>query len=129
MFNMRAAGRYIQQCSPSLPLPLHLRPAPNTSPPFCLQALLPRQTRQCPRKTLVLDLDETLVHSSLEPVADPDFTFPVHFNSMDHMVHVRVRPHMQVGTSRTWPLAPGYSTASGLGSTHCRALRASCCAT
>ena len=31
------------------------------------------------RKTLVLDLDETLVHSSFEPIEDPDIIFPVFF--------------------------------------------------
>ena len=29
------------------------------------------------KKTLVLDLDETLVHSSFKPTADPDFIIPV----------------------------------------------------
>ncbi len=43
--------------------------------------LLPRQTRQCKLKTLVLDLDETLVHSSLEHSASPDFSFDVRFNN------------------------------------------------
>lgn len=58
-------------------------------------ALLPRQTRTCGcRKTLVLDLDETLVHSSLEVVARSDFSFPVTFNGTDHMVFVRQRPHL-----------------------------------
>lgn len=58
-------------------------------------ALLPRKTRQCPRKTLVLDLDETLVHSSLECVpAAPDFSVEVHFNNQDHVIHVKRRPHL-----------------------------------
>lgn len=40
--------------------------------------LLPRQTRRSKRKTLVLDLDETLVHSTLDNgFCRPDFTFPV----------------------------------------------------
>ncbi|KXZ54367.1 hypothetical protein GPECTOR_5g447 [Gonium pectorale] len=47
------------------------------------------------RKTLVLDLDETLVHSSLEPVARADFSFPVSFNGAEHIVHVRQRPHLR----------------------------------
>lgn len=61
------------------------------------RVLLPRQTRRCKRKTLVLDLDETLVHSSLqeEVTAQPDFVFPVAFNGRDHMVQVRKRPHLK----------------------------------
>lgn len=35
------------------------------------------QTRASKRKTLVLDLDETLVHSSLDGTGEPHFTFPV----------------------------------------------------
>ena len=38
------------------------------------------QTRACKRKTLVLDLDETLVHSTLDGLDLPDFSFPVFFN-------------------------------------------------
>ncbi|XP_039125430.1 CTD small phosphatase-like protein 2 isoform X2 [Dioscorea cayenensis subsp. rotundata] len=57
--------------------------------------LLPRQTRSCPSTTLVLDLDETLVHSSLEPCEDADFTFPVNFNLKEHTVYVRCRPHLR----------------------------------
>jgi hypothetical protein len=62
------------------------------------QPLLPRQTRACKQKTLVLDLDETLVHSTLDAGygAGADFSFPVLFNGCEHMVHVRTRPHMQV---------------------------------
>ncbi|XP_004237561.1 uncharacterized protein [Solanum lycopersicum] len=57
--------------------------------------LLPKQTRSCPSTTLVLDLDETLVHSTLEPCDDADFTFSVNFNLKDHTVYVRCRPHLQ----------------------------------
>ncbi|XP_022776323.1 CTD small phosphatase-like protein 2-B isoform X4 [Durio zibethinus] len=57
--------------------------------------LLPKQTRSCPPTTLVLDLDETLVHSSLEPCDDADFTFPVNFNLQEHTVYVRCRPHLR----------------------------------
>ncbi|GLI62327.1 hypothetical protein VaNZ11_004934 [Volvox africanus] len=57
--------------------------------------LLPRQTRtMARRKTLVLDLDETLVHSSLEAVDRSDFSFPVVFNGTEHHVYVRQRPHL-----------------------------------
>ncbi|KAE8783611.1 CTD small phosphatase-like protein 2 [Hordeum vulgare] len=57
--------------------------------------LLPKQTRSCPRTTLVLDLDETLVHSTLEPCEDSDFTFPVRFNLRDHTIYVRCRPYLK----------------------------------
>ncbi|KAG2706624.1 hypothetical protein I3843_05G100100 [Carya illinoinensis] len=57
--------------------------------------LLPKQTRSCPPTTLVLDLDETLVHSTLEPCNDADFTFPVNFNLQEHTVYVRCRPHLR----------------------------------
>ncbi|KAK1259722.1 hypothetical protein QJS04_geneDACA015469 [Acorus gramineus] len=57
--------------------------------------LLPKQTRSCPPTTLVLDLDETLVHSTLEPCQDADFTFPVNYNMKAHTVYVRCRPHLK----------------------------------
>jgi CTD small phosphatase-like protein 2 len=60
------------------------------------QPLLPPQTRSSAmRKTLVLDLDETLVHSTLDECDSPDFTFQVTFGGKDHAVHVRRRPHLQ----------------------------------
>eukprot|EP00879_Flechtneria_rotunda_P006806 GHRR01007150.1.p1 GENE.GHRR01007150.1~~GHRR01007150.1.p1 ORF type:complete len:353 (+),score=123.98 GHRR01007150.1:414-1472(+) len=61
------------------------------------QPLLPKQTRMCKQKTLVLDLDETLVHSTLDAACGigADFSFPVVFNGAEHMVHVRQRPHMR----------------------------------
>ncbi|KAJ4973890.1 hypothetical protein NE237_007064 [Protea cynaroides] len=57
--------------------------------------LLPKQTRSCPRTTLVLDLDETLVHSTLEHCDVADFTFSVNFNFKEHTVYVRCRPHLK----------------------------------
>lgn len=70
-----------------------LPPLESCAPRF-RSALLPRQTRQCKQKTLVLDLDETLVHSSLETQELSDFSFPVHFNNQEHIIHVRQRPHL-----------------------------------
>lgn len=44
--------------------------------------------------TLVLDLDETLVHCSVEPIPKPDVIFPVLFNGVNYQVHVRKRPYL-----------------------------------
>ncbi|XP_076894654.1 uncharacterized protein LOC143547012 isoform X2 [Bidens hawaiensis] len=63
--------------------------------PFYRPVLLPKQTRSCPPTTLVLDLDETLVHSTLEPCEDADFTFTVNFNIEDRIVYVRCRPYLK----------------------------------
>ena len=46
------------------------------------------------RITLALDLDETLVHCSITPIAKPNFTFSVHFNNADYTVYVKTRPGM-----------------------------------
>ncbi|KAL2332665.1 hypothetical protein Fmac_013878 [Flemingia macrophylla] len=67
----------------------------STVVPTFRRLLLPKQTRSCPSTTLVLDLDETLVHSTLEPCEDVDFTFPVNFNCEEHTVYVRCRPHLK----------------------------------
>merc|ERR1712150_372161 len=45
------------------------------------------------RKCLVLDLDETLVHSSFRKVKDADFLEPVEIDNYNHTVYVRKRPH------------------------------------
>ncbi|EFA83980.1 dullard-like phosphatase domain containing protein [Heterostelium album PN500] len=46
------------------------------------------------KKTLVLDLDETLVHSSFKPVAKADFIVPVEIEGQLHQVYVSKRPHV-----------------------------------
>lgn len=43
-------------------------------------------------KCLVLDLDETLVHSSFKPIPDPDFTVDIELDGALHRVYVRKRP-------------------------------------
>lgn len=35
------------------------------------------------------------MHSTLEHCEDADFTFPVNFNSKEHTVYVRCRPHLK----------------------------------
>ena len=56
--------------------------------------LLPPKHRDAPPITLVLDLDETLVHCTVEATADADETFPVVFHGMEYQVHVKLRPHV-----------------------------------
>ena len=46
------------------------------------------------KKTLVLDLDETLVHSSFKPVPDPDHIIPVEIEGRIVDVYVLKRPLM-----------------------------------
>jgi len=44
------------------------------------------------RKCLVLDLDETLVHSSFRPVPGPDFIISIELDGVTHRVYVQKRP-------------------------------------
>eukprot|EP00762_Andalucia_godoyi_P004465 ANDGO_08220.mRNA.1 CTD small phosphatase-like protein 2 len=57
-------------------------------------AVLPRKTRSTPKLSLVLDLDETLVHCSTEPMEKADLTFHITSNGVDYTVYARKRPHM-----------------------------------
>lgn len=44
--------------------------------------------------SLVLDLDETLVHCSVDEVENADLKFPVDYEGMEYIIHARKRPHM-----------------------------------
>ena len=44
------------------------------------------------RKTLVLDLDETLVHSQFNQVRNPDYTIPVDIEGRTSNIYVMKRP-------------------------------------
>lgn len=46
------------------------------------------------RKTLVLDLDETLVHSSFKPISNADFVISIELEGTIHKVFVRKRPYV-----------------------------------
>lgn len=60
----------------------HLRP----------QIALPPKDPNDPPITLVLDLDETLVHCTVEATNDADLMFPVVFHGMEYQVNVKLRP-------------------------------------
>lgn len=47
-----------------------------------------RKTRHGKELTLVLDLDETLVHCTVDPIVNPDHRFEVHFNGEEFQVPV-----------------------------------------
>ncbi|XP_065834044.1 phosphatase Herzog-like [Oscarella lobularis] len=55
--------------------------------------LLP-EVRDKSKKCLVIDLDETLVHSSFKPVHNADFVVPVEIDGTVHQVYVLKRPYV-----------------------------------
>ncbi|KXS14390.1 NLI interacting factor [Gonapodya prolifera JEL478] len=54
--------------------------------------LTPLAPEDAGKKCLVLDLDETLVHSSFKPIPHPDFIVPVEIDNVTHTVYVLKRP-------------------------------------
>jgi len=61
---------------------------------------LPPKKNGDPKMTLVLDLDETLVHCSTEPLSGAELIFPVTYGGKDYQVHVRKRPHFETFIKR-----------------------------
>lgn len=52
----------------------------------------PAAPHDAAKKCLVLDLDETLVHSSFKPTQNPDYIIPVEIDGTVHQVYVCKRP-------------------------------------
>ncbi|KAM9487237.1 uncharacterized protein Hap1MRO34_007078 [Clarias gariepinus] len=70
---------------------------------FCVQSveqvpakpLLPQiKSKDAGKICVVIDLDETLVHSSFKPVNNADFIIPVEIDGSVHQVYVLKRPHV-----------------------------------
>ena len=58
-----------------------------------IPALLgPQRRSDFGKKTLVLDLDETLVHSSFKPIDNPDIILPVEIEGSICNIFILVRP-------------------------------------
>lgn len=64
----------------------------NPSPIPASKAALLAPVKVWGRKTLVLDLDETLVHSSLLPISDADIVLTVQVSDVWTKVYVLLRP-------------------------------------
>ncbi|XP_043842005.1 CTD small phosphatase-like protein isoform X2 [Dromiciops gliroides] len=69
----------------------HVLPVPSPSAQYLLPELkLPDYGKKC----MVIDLDETLVHSSFKPISNADFIVPVEIDGTIHQVYVLKRPHV-----------------------------------
>ncbi|KAL2090312.1 hypothetical protein ACEWY4_015000 [Coilia grayii] len=56
---------------------------------------IPPKTRSTPQATLVLDLDETLMFSSLSVIEDAQYTFYTNFQDSKYKVYVILRPYVK----------------------------------
>lgn len=105
------SGDFLPRC----PLPRAL-PCPPSAPatcrpsckdptsPFPPRAIAHAPTTHTHRPSpQVLDLDETLVHSTLDDKNASDFSFPVHFHNQTHTVNVRCRPHLEAFMEHVGP--------------------------
>lgn len=66
-----------------------------TVPKAAVKHLLPEiKPQDASKLCVVIDLDETLVHSSFKPVNNADFIIPVEIDGIMHQVYVLKRPHV-----------------------------------
>ncbi|XP_076311820.1 carboxy-terminal domain RNA polymerase II polypeptide A small phosphatase 1-like isoform X1 [Tachypleus tridentatus] len=56
--------------------------------------LPPARCQDIHKMCMVIDLDETLVHSSFKPISNADFVVPVEIEGIVHQVYVRKRPYV-----------------------------------
>ncbi|PHT70823.1 hypothetical protein T459_25927 [Capsicum annuum] len=62
--------------------------------------ILPKESQRYKSITLVLDLDETLVHSKLEHCNESDFIILIFFSMKEHVVYVNQRFHLRTFLER-----------------------------
>lgn len=75
--------------------PVVIRPPPLPDLPHWPEPVIgPPAAHDVGKKTLVLDLDETLVHSSFRPVPSPDYVIPVEIDGRIVDVYVLKRPYV-----------------------------------
>ncbi|KAJ8669297.1 hypothetical protein QAD02_000556 [Eretmocerus hayati] len=67
-------------------------PLPRSGSPRFL--LPPVRHQDVHKKCMVIDLDETLVHSSFKPINNADFVVPVEIDGTVHQVYVLKRPYV-----------------------------------
>lgn len=67
----------------------------DANPPTASCLLPPQIDLHQGKKTLVLDLDETLVHSTFEPTDDSDLVVPVTIEGGNYNVYVKIRPGLE----------------------------------
>ncbi|KXN69420.1 NIF-domain-containing protein [Conidiobolus coronatus NRRL 28638] len=75
--------------APSPGTPTAVKRTSNIPKKYLLDPLLPKHQNM---KCLVLDLDETLVHSSFKLIDQPDYIVPVEIENQIHNVYVAKRP-------------------------------------
>eukprot|EP01084_Bolivina_argentea_P042077 77638_1 len=66
----------------------------SSSTEYDVSLLPPLKPEHIGKKCLILDLDETLVHSSFKPIPKPDFIIPVEIDRVVHHVYVLKRPYV-----------------------------------
>eukprot|EP00826_Nyctotherus_ovalis_P064113 TRINITY_DN939_c0_g2_i3.p1 TRINITY_DN939_c0_g2~~TRINITY_DN939_c0_g2_i3.p1 ORF type:complete len:284 (-),score=56.50 TRINITY_DN939_c0_g2_i3:48-851(-) len=81
----------IEECVEQLALSTFLPSYENVAQ-YCPPPVLPKKIKKGPKLTLVLDLDETLVHASLKPVSEEDKQISVSNGTADVTVYISIRP-------------------------------------
>lgn len=80
--------------APKTPYPVPAVEQNGNTKPGEKYLLPPVKSKDRFRKCMVIDLDETLVHSSFKPIDNADFIVPVEIDGTTHQVYVLKRPYV-----------------------------------